>query len=126
MKRIFSMIMVVISIIALSACANESQESVKTEYLVVAARYTSIESGLIFKDFKETVEITYINGNKEYVSFSVDPEYGQIVIGEENKVIVYDENTFYKYEECILTAETYNKMVSSSPQVIKIEEGKQK
>lgn len=119
-RAIKTIILILALLFTLCGCGNDNKEDVITEYKIVYAKYTSIVEGIFNKELEETMEITYIDKNGEYKTDSIDPEY-RISFGKENKVIYTNEESFLGYKDYVLTKETYNKIVSSSPMLVDLE-----
>lgn len=120
-KSIKILCLVCVLLFSLCGCGNDSNEDIVTEYKIVSAKYTSLVDGVFNKELEETLVITYINKDGERITDTTDPSW-QLSFGEENKVVYTNEDSFWGYKRYVLTQETYNKIVSSSPMVVNVDE----
>lgn len=109
----------IILLLCFTGCEKKQTEDVITTYDIVMGKYTSFVEGIYDKELVETLELTYIDKDGNYITVSVDPSY-RISFGDDNKVLYTNEDSIWGYRDYILTNEAYNKIVSSSPQVVDI------
>ena len=115
--KITAIIMALSFIVMFSGCgSNKQDKDIVIEYDIVSARYLLITHE---DTYDEKLIISYMYSG-EYHTTELTPDY-ELTIGDKDKVIEYNPDAFFGYRKIyMLTPETYNKIIETSPNVYEL------
>lgn len=113
--KITTVLLSLFLLISFTGCCN-TKDNVVVEFDIISAQYLLIT----YEDcYEEVLNISYIDDG-EYCTVDITPDY-DLIIGNKNKVIKTNPDSFWGYNEYMLTPETYNEIINASPKVYEIE-----